>query len=119
MDTERVRAPLGALPPLGERLRAARKARGLSQDQLAQPEFTKSYISAIERSKARPSLKALALLAGRLDVPMTTLLAAPVPETEEPDKKALDEDFAYQLDHAQFMLNQQQGEAALQLLNAA
>jgi len=91
----------------------------MSQEMLAQPEFTKSYISAIERSKARPSLKALALLAGRLDLPMTTLLAAPVPEVEEPDTKALEEDFAYQMDHAQVMLNQQQGESALQLLNAA
>src|SRR5689334_13182529 len=84
---------------LGERIRRARKERGMSQEKLAQPEFTKSYISAIERSKARPSLKALALLAGRLDLPIAILLAAPVPAVDTPDIAALGEDFAYQLDH--------------------
>jgi transcriptional regulator with XRE-family HTH domain len=34
---------------LGARLRAARKARGLTQEALAGPEFTKSYVSAVER----------------------------------------------------------------------
>ena len=36
------------LDALGQRLRAARRERKLSQEALAQPEFTKSYISAVE-----------------------------------------------------------------------
>src|SRR4051794_26357980 len=36
-----------ALAALGQRLRAARHARGMSQDNVAQPEFTKSYVSAV------------------------------------------------------------------------
>jgi tetratricopeptide (TPR) repeat protein len=47
---------------------------GLTQAQLASPEFSISYISAIERGKIRPSLKALSILAKRLDVPLTFLL---------------------------------------------
>src|SRR5207244_1466575 len=45
-----------------------------TQAQLAAPEFSISYISAIERGKIRPSLKALSILARRLDVPLTFLL---------------------------------------------
>jgi transcriptional regulator with XRE-family HTH domain len=59
------------LATLGERLRQARLERGLSQDALAQPEFTKSYVSAVERGKARPSLKALELMARRLGIPLS------------------------------------------------
>jgi tetratricopeptide (TPR) repeat protein len=46
----------------------------MTQAQLASPEFSISYISAIERGKIRPSLKALSVLARRLDVPLTFLL---------------------------------------------
>ena len=46
----------------------------MTQAQLASPEFSISYISAIERGKIRPSLKALSILARRLDVPLTFLL---------------------------------------------
>jgi len=46
----------------------------MTQAQLAAPEFSISYISAIERGKIRPSLKALSILAKRLDVPLTFLL---------------------------------------------
>src|SRR5207253_5618978 len=44
------------LRALGDRMKEARLALGLSQETLAAPEFTKSYISAIERGRARPSL---------------------------------------------------------------
>jgi tetratricopeptide (TPR) repeat protein len=46
----------------------------MTQAQLAAPEFSISYISAIERGKIRPSLRALSVLARRLDVPLTFLL---------------------------------------------
>src|SRR5690348_1550002 len=66
------------LPGLGARLRAARKARGLTQEALAAPEFTKSYVSAVEREKARPSLRALEFMAGRLSIPLRDLVQAPL-----------------------------------------
>ncbi len=55
-------------------MRKARIERGMTQAQLASPEFSVSYISAIEHGKLRPSLKALSVLAQRLNVPVTMLL---------------------------------------------
>jgi tetratricopeptide (TPR) repeat protein len=107
------------LATLGERLRQARLERGLSQDALAQPEFTKSYVSAVERGKARPSLKALELMARRLGIPLSEFLVA-VPATDsDVDIAALDEDLAYQLDHAKLLITTQQGDEALRIINAA
>ncbi len=51
---------------LGARVRLARRRLGLSQQELAGPQYVASYISAIERDKIQPSLKALELLANRL-----------------------------------------------------
>src|ERR1700688_2564591 len=59
---------------VGTDIREVRTKLGLTQAQLAAPEFSISYISAIERGKIRPSLKALSILARRLDVPLTFLL---------------------------------------------
>jgi tetratricopeptide (TPR) repeat protein len=59
---------------VGNNIRKVRTKLGLTQAQLAAPEFTVSYISAIERGKKRPSLKALSIIAKRLDVSLTFLL---------------------------------------------
>lgn len=59
---------------VGANIREVRTKLSLTQAQLASPEFSISYISAIERGKIRPSLKALSILARRLDVPLTFLL---------------------------------------------
>src|ERR1700724_3176848 len=59
---------------VGTNIREVRTKLSLTQAQLAAPEFSISYISAIERGKIRPSLKALSILARRLDVPLTFLL---------------------------------------------
>jgi tetratricopeptide (TPR) repeat protein len=59
---------------VGSNIREVRTKLSLTQAQLAAPEFSISYISAIERGKIRPSLKALSILARRLDVPLTFLL---------------------------------------------
>ena len=58
---------------VGDNIREVRTKLGMTQAQLAAPEFSISYISAIERGKIRPSLKALSILARRLDVPLTFL----------------------------------------------
>src|SRR5947199_6108578 len=59
---------------VGANLRAARLAKKLTQSQLASPDFSVSYISAIERGEIHPSLRALEILARRLDLPSTQLL---------------------------------------------
>ncbi len=51
---------------LGEKLRQARMEAGLSQRQLAGEEITRNMLSQIEHGSARPSMKTLQYLAGRL-----------------------------------------------------
>jgi transcriptional regulator with XRE-family HTH domain len=60
---------------VGARLRAARLARKFTQSQLAQPDFSVSYISAIERGQIYPSLRALEIFAQRLGISSTDLLS--------------------------------------------
>jgi transcriptional regulator with XRE-family HTH domain len=91
----------------------------ITQEALAQPEFTKSYVSAVERGKARPSLKAVELLARRLEIPMSELLAAPTSDEGEPDLALLEEDFTYQLDYANRLIDTAHADEALRRLNAA
>ena len=68
---------------VGSNIREVRTRLDMTQAQLAAPEFSISYISAIERGKIRPSLKALSVLARRLDVPLTFLLeGSPADATE-------------------------------------
>src|SRR5260370_10043765 len=55
---------------VGERLREARLARGLTQEQLAKGLATKGFISQIERQRASPSLAKLRLMAERLQLPL-------------------------------------------------
>jgi tetratricopeptide (TPR) repeat protein len=53
---------------LGERVRALRVSRGMTQVELAGGRFSKEYISQIERGKTRPTDATVAWLAERLDV---------------------------------------------------
>ena len=62
---------------VGTKLRAARLARKYTQSRLAQPDFSVSYISAIERGQIQPSLRALEILAQRLGVSTAELLPRP------------------------------------------
>ncbi len=78
---------ISGMPPdasavrLGQRLRKARLARNYTQSEVAQQQFSVSYISAVERGQIRPSLGALERLSDRLHVPladscvMTTILS--------------------------------------------
>ncbi|HLI08747.1 MAG TPA: helix-turn-helix transcriptional regulator [Ktedonobacteraceae bacterium] len=59
---------------VGAKLRAARQAKKMTQSQLAHPDFSVSYISAIERGQIHPSLRALEILAVRLGLTSTQLL---------------------------------------------
>jgi len=55
---------------LGERIRLARKERGMTQAELAADDYTRAYISMIERDRVRPSLQTLQVLASRLGKPV-------------------------------------------------
>ncbi len=58
-----------ALRQLGQRLREARAAAGLSQAQLGAPYYTRAHVSAIELGKIRPAMKSLEHMAARLGKP--------------------------------------------------
>jgi tetratricopeptide (TPR) repeat protein len=53
---------------LGQRVRQARIARGLTQSALAESRFSKQYVSQIERDQLRPTDATLRWIADRLDV---------------------------------------------------
>jgi transcriptional regulator with XRE-family HTH domain len=59
---------------IGERLRTARLAAGMTQTQLAEPRYTKAYVSALENGLSRPSMAALTHFAQRLDIPASRLI---------------------------------------------
>ncbi|BCL81599.1 helix-turn-helix domain-containing protein [Ktedonobacteria bacterium brp13] len=67
---------------VGEKLRAARIAQHYTQSNLAAPDFSVSYISAIERGQIHPSLRALEILAARLGMSSTQLLPSKAQQEE-------------------------------------
>jgi tetratricopeptide (TPR) repeat protein len=68
---------------LGDRLREARIREGMTQGELAGTDYSVSYISAVERNKIRPSLRALSWLASRLNMNLSDLLAVDIPLTAD------------------------------------
>jgi transcriptional regulator with XRE-family HTH domain len=60
---------------IGQRLRQARLAAGLTQQQLAGDRYTKAYISALENGIAKPSMAALNYLAPRLGKTASEILS--------------------------------------------
>ncbi len=111
--------PLPLLKSLGARLRHVRRARHMTQEALAAPQFSKRYVRAVEHSKVQPSRLALEFLAQRLAVPVTYLLDGAVPADLLPDLFALGEDLAYQIDRARWEIDQSRPTDALPLLAAA
>jgi tetratricopeptide (TPR) repeat protein len=67
---------------LGEKIRAARLEQKLTQEQLAGRDFSKSYISELERGARTPRLTTLKILARRLGRPLSHFLDG-VPEDRE------------------------------------
>lgn len=108
---------------VGDNIREVRMKLKRTQAQLAAPEFSISYISAIERGKIRPSLKALSILARRLDVPLTFLLEGNPEGVKEaqavgysPADSGPDQRIDVDLLQASVLVQQQQYEQANELL---
>src|ERR1044071_6189364 len=59
---------------VGARIRSLRTAKGLTQAQLAEPLYTKAYISMLESGRTRASMKALEHIAAQLGVQPSDLL---------------------------------------------
>ena len=70
--TSQVRSAMVA--DVGARIRSLRTAKGLTQAQLADPLYTKAYISMLESGRTRASMKALEHIAGALGVKPSDLL---------------------------------------------
>jgi HTH-type transcriptional regulator, quorum sensing regulator NprR len=71
---------------VGARIRSLRTGRGLTQAQLAEPQYTKAYISMLESGRTRASMKALEHIAGRLGVQPSDLLGgSPSPAAPQYD----------------------------------
>ncbi len=93
---------------VGARIRSLRTARGLTQAQLAEPQYTKAYISMLESGRTRASMKALEHIAGRLGVQPSDLLGgSPSPAAPQ-----------YDLIEARRLVEQGMGRDAVPLLEA-
>ncbi|HEX6508580.1 MAG TPA: tetratricopeptide repeat protein [Chloroflexota bacterium] len=59
---------------VGQRIRAARKARGMSLADVGRGDLTRSFLSLVELGRSRISLRALSIVADRLDLPISYFL---------------------------------------------
>lgn len=74
VNVEPVEAKRALAREIGERIRAHRVGLGMTQQQVAEPVFSKAYISALETGIARPSMRALRHIAEKLNVSPSQLL---------------------------------------------
>lgn len=58
---------------IGTRLRRIRSAKGMTQRELAEPEYTHAYVSVVESGRRRPSREAIAYFASKLGVEVEEL----------------------------------------------
>ncbi len=89
--TSQIRSPM--VVDVGARIRSLRTAKGLTQAQLADPLYTKAYISMLESGRTRASMKALEHIAAGLGVKPSDLLggsaAATTPQYELIEARSL------------------------------
>jgi transcriptional regulator with XRE-family HTH domain len=109
----------GIAEDFGRRLKAARLRAGLTQAKLAEPRYTKAYISALEHGHAKPSMAALNFLSQRLGITATRLLETDAPHWTrlEADLRLASGDWQAAVDAYTTMLDDEThmlGRAALQ-----
>jgi transcriptional regulator with XRE-family HTH domain len=95
----------------------------MTQEDLAGDTFSKSYISAVERSKMTPSIPALRILAERLGVTLAYLLGEEeldpqAAEAARQERQPGEDDFVQRMDKAERLLQKQDGAAALERLSS-
>lgn len=93
---------------IGTKLKEARVARGLTQEQLAQGVATKGFVSLVERDLVNPSLPKLRLLADRLGRPLAYFV-----------RDAPDEDADYLRKTAELAIRAREPERALGIVKEA
>ncbi len=92
-------SPKGQAETIGQRLRRLRHERGLSQRELASPGVSYAYISRIEASARRPSVKALRMLARKLGVSADYLeTGSEIRDVEERELRIADAELGLRLD---------------------
>jgi tetratricopeptide (TPR) repeat protein len=109
---------------IGSRIKRARLESGFTQEELAAPQFTKGYISALERGKVRPSLKALEYIASRLQHPLSHFVTAlersgAANTTEEPELQAVLEDLNYQYNYSRMLIQSGRIDEGFDLIQVA
>ncbi len=93
---------------VGARIRSLRTAKGLTQAQVAEPNYTKAYISMLESGRTRASMKALEHIAAVLGVKPADLLGGiAAPATPQ-----------FELLEARRYIEQQRAAAAIPILEA-
>lgn len=98
---------------LGQKIRALRRQMGMTQADLAGDDFTKSFISQIEKDQARPSLKSLGIFAQRLNRPVSYFL------DDEPGASTTPSEAMRALSTGEILERQGRYEEALQLYDNA
>lgn len=73
---------LSELEKLGRRIRDLRVERSMSQEELAEPDYTAAYISHIEHGKRRASQEALGHIADRLGMSLEQLVSGRDPQED-------------------------------------
>ncbi len=117
---------------IGERVRQARIAANMTQQELAGATYSKSYISAVERGKMTPSFQALHILAERLGRPLSYFLgegavslealvgsSAPVDALSEEERQRREAEARQMLIEAEGLLGKHQAEKAMEALHVA
>jgi len=84
---QRAKGPID--PVLGQRVRALRVARQMTQAQLAGDDFTKGFVSLLETGRTRVSLRAADILARRLGVSASDLVRNAEPSLSTANELAL------------------------------
>lgn len=95
---------------VGKRIRQVRLERGMTLSGLGGDQLSKSFLSLVERGRTRISLRALSIVADRLDLPVGYFLATPDAATELA---------TIALDRAEAALAQQQPDESIRLLDRA
>lgn len=125
LSSPRRRTRRAPLRTVGLRIRKLRRAHGMGQLALIQPEFTKKYLRAIEKCSLIPSMKVIELFASRLGIPITQLLRTSVPHhmgsgiTNEKDLGAFEEDLNYQLNYIKTLVKEHKLDEAMTCVNWA